>query len=113
MLSVEERAKQVLDSVMERLPELFDLEEIRGRVDEFTPYVMVALQVRRAGAWTAGKNVLLWELRTSGKSPAAQPNSDGHPRGGTQHLCQAAARCKSLLQQCPSPAPFAHRSQSV
>ena len=30
---------------MERLPEQFDLEDIRSRVDEFTPYVMVAIQV--------------------------------------------------------------------
>jgi dynein heavy chain len=42
---VEEKAKGVLDSIMERLPELFDLEEIRSRMDEFTPYVMVAIQV--------------------------------------------------------------------
>lgn len=37
---------QVLDDLVERLPELFDMEDIRGRVDEFGPYVMVAIQVR-------------------------------------------------------------------
>lgn len=44
----EEKAKMVLDDLGERLPELFDLEAIRGRVDEFTPYVMVAIQVGAA-----------------------------------------------------------------
>lgn len=52
----------VLDDLVERLPENFDLEDIRGRVDEYSPYVMVAIQVtpntsERAlfdGAWTQG-----------------------------------------------------------
>ena len=35
----------MLDDLVERLPEQFDMEDIRGRVDEFTPYVMVAIQV--------------------------------------------------------------------
>ncbi|KAL0038617.1 hypothetical protein WJX79_000048 [Trebouxia sp. C0005] len=43
-MSVEEKAKMVLDDLVERLPEQFDMEDIRGRVDEFTPYVMVAIQ---------------------------------------------------------------------
>ena len=37
---------QVLDDLVERLPEQFDMEDIRGRVDEFSPYVMVAIQVQ-------------------------------------------------------------------
>lgn len=36
---------QVLDDLVERLPEMFDMEDIRGRVDEFSPYIMVAIQV--------------------------------------------------------------------
>lgn len=39
-LTVEEQARQVLDSLVDRIPELFDLDDIRSRVDEFTPYVM-------------------------------------------------------------------------
>jgi dynein heavy chain len=39
-LSVEEQARQALDALTERIPEAFDLEDVRGRVDEFTPYVM-------------------------------------------------------------------------
>ena len=39
-LSVEEQARQVLDGLSERIPEQFDLDDIRSRVDEFTPYVM-------------------------------------------------------------------------
>lgn len=49
--TAEEKAKLVLDDVLERLPAAFDMEEIRSRVDEFSPYVMVAIQVR-------------WPLRT-------------------------------------------------
>lgn len=44
-LGPEEKAKMVLDDLADRLPEQFDLEEIRGRADELTPYVMVAIQV--------------------------------------------------------------------
>ena len=36
---------QVLDDVFEHLPESFDLEAIRSRVDEPSPYAMVAIQV--------------------------------------------------------------------
>jgi hypothetical protein len=36
---------QVLDEVRERLPEPFDMEDIRSRVAELSPYIMVAIQV--------------------------------------------------------------------
>ncbi|KAK9808985.1 hypothetical protein WJX72_007373 [[Myrmecia] bisecta] len=42
--STEEKAKMVLDDLVERLPEQFDMEDIRGRVEELSPYVMVAIQ---------------------------------------------------------------------
>ena len=41
----EERAKAVLDDLRERLPEGLDMEDIRTRVAEPSPYMMVALQV--------------------------------------------------------------------
>ena len=49
---------QVLDDVVEHLPESFDLEAIRARVDEPSPYAMVAIQARQpicrmACSWTA------------------------------------------------------------
>jgi dynein heavy chain len=44
-LRPEERAKLVLDDILERLPETPRLEEIAARVDEPSPYTMVALQV--------------------------------------------------------------------
>ena len=47
----EERAKAVLDDLLERLPELFDLEDIRSRIDELTPYIMVAIQVSWPRCW--------------------------------------------------------------
>jgi len=64
-LSPEERAKQVLDDVAEHLPEAFDLEAIRGRVDERTPYAMVAIQAR---ARPAGRT----RRMRAGISPALQ-----------------------------------------
>jgi dynein heavy chain len=50
---------QVLDDLTDRLPELYDMEEIRGRIDEYTPYVMVAVQESER------MNVLLAEMRRS------------------------------------------------
>ena len=44
-LRVEEQAKIILDDVLDRLPDVPNLDEIRKRVEELTPYTMVALQV--------------------------------------------------------------------
>ncbi len=44
-LRVEEQAKVILDDVLDRLPDVPNLDEIRKRVEELTPYTMVALQV--------------------------------------------------------------------
>jgi len=43
-MSPEDKAKMVLDELVEKLPEPFDMEDIRSAVDDFTPYVMVAIQ---------------------------------------------------------------------
>jgi hypothetical protein len=51
-MSQEEKAKMVLDDLADRLPEQYDMEDIRSRVDEVTPYVMVAIQVRVLGVRT-------------------------------------------------------------
>lgn len=40
------QAKLVLDDVLERLPEMPNLDEIRARAEEPSPYTMVALQAR-------------------------------------------------------------------
>ena len=58
-MSVEEKAKMVLDDVVDKLPDQFDMEDIRGRVDDFTPYVMVAIQESER------MNVLLSEMKRS------------------------------------------------
>lgn len=42
-MPIEERAKMVLDDVLDKLPDLFDMEDIRSKVDELSPYVMVAI----------------------------------------------------------------------
>eukprot|EP00201_Polytomella_parva_P017476 CAMPEP_0175071536 /NCGR_PEP_ID=MMETSP0052_2-20121109/19298_1 /TAXON_ID=51329 ORGANISM="Polytomella parva, Strain SAG 63-3" /NCGR_SAMPLE_ID=MMETSP0052_2 /ASSEMBLY_ACC=CAM_ASM_000194 /LENGTH=4543 /DNA_ID=CAMNT_0016338719 /DNA_START=12 /DNA_END=13643 /DNA_ORIENTATION=- len=58
-MSVEEKAKLVLDDVVDKLPDQFDMEDIRGRVDEYTPYVMVAIQESER------MNVILAEMKRS------------------------------------------------
>lgn len=40
----EDKVKQVLDEIMEKLPEEFNMAEIMGKVEERTPYVVVAFQ---------------------------------------------------------------------
>ncbi|CAG7717651.1 unnamed protein product [Allacma fusca] len=40
----EEKIKQILDDVMEKLPDPFNMNEVQGRAEEKTPYVVVALQ---------------------------------------------------------------------
>ena len=57
--SVEDQAKMVLDDLVERLPDQFDLEDIRGRTDDITPYIMVAIQE------TERMNKLLAEMKRS------------------------------------------------
>ncbi|KAI8473051.1 MAG: flagellar outer dynein arm heavy chain beta [Monoraphidium minutum] len=58
-LGPEEKAKMVLDDLGDRLPEQYDLEDIRGRADELTPYVMVAIQECER------MNLLLAEMKRS------------------------------------------------
>ncbi|KAI4493969.1 hypothetical protein M0802_009345 [Mischocyttarus mexicanus] len=40
----EDKVKQMLDEIMEKLPEEFKMSEIMGKVEERTPYVIVAFQ---------------------------------------------------------------------
>lgn len=40
----EERVKQVLDEILEKLPEEFNMMELMGKTEERTPYTVVALQ---------------------------------------------------------------------
>lgn len=59
-MSVEEKAKMTLDDIFDKLPELFDMEDIRGKIDEVpTPYQMVAIQE------TERMNILLSEMKRS------------------------------------------------
>jgi dynein heavy chain len=56
---VQERAKNVLDDVLEKIPESFDFEDITSRVTERTPYTVVFLQeIERM-------NLLLAQIRRS------------------------------------------------
>ena len=42
----EEKVKSIVDDIMEKLPDPFNMIEIMGKVEERTPYVVVAFQVR-------------------------------------------------------------------
>ena len=90
--STEDKAKMVLDDVMERLPENFDLEDIRGRVDEVTPYVMVAIQeVERMNILLAEMKRSLAELDLGLKARAGPAASAVALRGCAP--CRCARRC--------------------
>ena len=41
----EEKVRTIVDDVMEKLPELFNMRELMGKVEERTPYVIVCFQV--------------------------------------------------------------------
>lgn len=43
-VSREDKVKQMIDEMLERLPEDFNMTEIMGKVEERTPYVIVAFQ---------------------------------------------------------------------
>ena len=58
-MSTEERSKMVLDDVMDKLPDLFDMEDIRSRIEDLSPYVMVAIQESER------MNILLTEMKRS------------------------------------------------
>jgi len=58
-MTLQEKVKRILDDILERLPELFSLEELDGRVDERTPYTSVFLQECER------MNLLLFEMRRS------------------------------------------------
>lgn len=54
--------KQTLDEVLEKLPEQFNMAEIQSKVEERTPYVVVAFQECER------MNLLTGAIRTSLKS---------------------------------------------
>ncbi|KAM4663589.1 dynein axonemal heavy chain 17 [Discoglossus pictus] len=58
-MSREEKVKQVLDEILEKLPEQFNMVEVTGRAQERTPYVLVAFQECER------MNVLTSEIRRS------------------------------------------------
>ena len=41
----EDKVRTIVDDVMEKLPELFNMRELMGKVEERTPYVIVCFQV--------------------------------------------------------------------
>ena len=43
--SREDKIKSIVDDIMEKLPDTFNMAEIMGKVEERTPYVVVAFQV--------------------------------------------------------------------
>ena len=43
--SREDKVRTIVDDVMEKLPELFNMRELMAKVEERTPYVIVCFQV--------------------------------------------------------------------
>ena len=43
--TIDSTAVNVVDDIMEKLPDPFNMQEIMGKVEERTPYVVVAFQV--------------------------------------------------------------------
>jgi dynein heavy chain, axonemal len=41
----EEKVKTIVDDIMEKMPEQFNMAEIMAKVEERTPYVIVCFQV--------------------------------------------------------------------
>ena len=41
------QVKQILDDIVDKLPDEFNMAEIMGKVEDRTPYVVVAFQVSR------------------------------------------------------------------
>ncbi|GCB73687.1 hypothetical protein scyTo_0002768 [Scyliorhinus torazame] len=59
----EEKVKSILDEILEKLPESFNMHEIMGKVEERTPYVVVAFQeCERTNILTAEMKRSLKEL---------------------------------------------------
>ena len=63
-MTMEEKVKAILDDIMEKLPEEFNLYELNQRAEEKTPYVVVALQECER------MNTLINEIRGSLKATA-------------------------------------------
>ena len=61
-MSMEEKVKNILDEIMEKLPDEFNLYELNQKVEEKTPYVVVALQECER------MNILMNEIRTTLKA---------------------------------------------
>jgi dynein heavy chain, axonemal len=58
-MSLQDRAKQVLDDITEKMPEMFIIKELLERIEDRTPYVNVFIQeIERM-------NTLLFEMRSS------------------------------------------------
>ena len=55
----EEKIKTIVDDIMEKLPDPFSMAEIMGKVEERTPYVIVAFQECER------MNILTKEMRRS------------------------------------------------
>ena len=92
-----EQAKVVLDDVLERLPEMPNLDEIRARAEEPSPYTMVALQARTLPA----------SLPSAVPTPANSSHCSVVTRGNHAAQCElhAALECaRAAHAQCREPA---------
>ena len=42
----EDKVKTIVDDIMEKMPEIFNMSDIMNKVEERTPYVIVCFQVK-------------------------------------------------------------------
>ena len=68
--SREDKVRTIVDDVMEKLPELFNMRELMAKVEERTPYVIVCFQV-------LDRPLPYWELLT-----LSGMRADEHDGGG-------------------------------
>jgi hypothetical protein len=98
-MSNEEKAKMVLEELQEKLPELYSMDEIRSKVDEVTPYVMVAIQVRVCAIINADALVRAASAQSVSGRQACNPAAPAAPpkRGVVkQQAARHAFSCSSI-----------------
>ncbi|XP_069187128.1 dynein beta chain, ciliary-like [Procambarus clarkii] len=76
VITREDKVKQTLDEILEKLPEEFNMTDITGKVEERTPYVVVAFQeCERMNLLTRIIRATLKELDLGFKEPNRMHNS--------------------------------------
>jgi hypothetical protein len=120
-MSQEEKAKMVLDDLADRLPEQYDMEDIRSRVDEVTPYVMVAIQVGAVGVKMTSPRTRTKQLEDGANRLHSSMHCDDYVTQSCFHACKLQSVLVPVVPLCVTTQwllhaavpPCAHRSLSA